>query len=149
MCLQQATIEHYSDPDKFCSHIPALRLSRFSLIVLYHLHGLPSFLLPSCFPTEILHAALSCLINSTHPTCLILLHLIKNVKLRVPTLRRQSVGAELKLHSFLPAEIDEGEWPRLSPRRFNPGNPPPPYPLCWQFDGPHSPSEYFVEEKNL
>ena len=147
-CSQQATTDHYSDPGKFCPHIPALRLSRSSLIVVSHLrHDLPSFLLPLCFPTKILHAFLFCLIPGTYPACPIL-HLIKNAKLCVSTSQRQSVGADVKLHSFLTLVIDGGEQSRLSPRRFNPGKTPQ-YPLCWQFDRTHSPYAYIGGKKNL
>jgi hypothetical protein len=126
---QQATTDHYYDPNKFCPHIPALRISRSRLRVVSHLrHDLPTFLLPSCFPTKILHAVLFCVIHGTYSVCPNLL-LIKNVKICVSMPRRQSLGAEVKSHSFLTAVIDGGEWPRLSPRRFNPGKTPQ-YPLC-------------------
>jgi hypothetical protein len=137
-CSQQATTDHNSDPSKFFPHIPALRLSKFSLTVVSHLrHDLRPFLLPSCFPTKLLHAVPFCLIHGTYTACPIL-RLIKNVKLCVSMPRRQSVGAEVKLHSFFTAVIDGSERPRLNPRRFNPGKTPQ-YPLCWQFDGPPQP----------
>jgi hypothetical protein len=147
-CSQQANTDHYSDPDKFCPHIPTYLLSRSRLIVVSHLrHDLPSLLLPSCFPTKLLHAVLFCLIHGTYPTCPIL-HLIKNVKLCVSFPWRQSVVAEVKSHSFLTDVIVGGERPKLNPRRFNPRKNTQ-YPLCWQCDSAHSPSACFGEKKNL
>ena len=142
-CSQQATTDHYSDPSKFCPHIPALRLSKSSLIVVSHLrHVLPSFLLPSCFPTNLLQAVLFCVIHGTYSICSNL-RLIENVNLCVSMPRRQSLGAEVKYQSFLTAVIDGGEWSRLSPRRFNPGKTPSIHCVGSLMDA------NFGEEKNL